>query len=205
VSWEVARIDELLSEGAAHLRRHLGIKAFGVNAWSVREDGETIIQEHDELSGGDEELYVVMSGTAVFDLDGETVHATAGSVIHVSPEVRRKATGSTGTTILAVGATPGRAYVATGWEIGASALPRFAAGEYADAREILQRGLEEYPSSGLMLYNLACAEAQLGERGAALEHLARAAELEERFAEYAQTDDDLASLRDDPAFPKAPS
>ena len=35
----------------------------------------------------------------------------------------------------------------------------------------------------------------------ALDHLQRAIELQASFAEYAQTDDDLASLRDDPAFP----
>jgi hypothetical protein len=40
----------------------------------------------------------------------------------------------------------------------------------------------------------------LGERDAALEHLARAVELHPPFAESAREDDDLASIRDDPRF-----
>jgi hypothetical protein len=36
---------------------------------------------------------------------------------------------------------------------------------------------------------------------AALDHLARAAELDPRFREYARTDEDLESIRDAPEFP----
>ena len=51
------------------------------------------------------------------------------------------------------------------------------------------------------VYNLACAQARAGRTDVALDHLRRAVELDPRFAEYGQTDDDLASIRDDPTFP----
>lgn len=53
-----------------------------------------------------------------------------------------------------------------------------------------------------MLYNLACAESLAGHREEALEHLRRSIELDERFAEYAQTDGDLEAVRDEPGFPR---
>ena len=42
---------------------------------------------------------------------------------------------------------------------------------------------------------------RLGEREAALGHLRRALEIHPGFAEHVHSDDDLASLRDDPGFP----
>lgn len=198
MSWQTAKLETITDDsGMAQVRRHFGVSAFGVNAWTAREDGATLIQEHAEEAGeGQEELYVVLSGAATFTLDGEQVNAPSGTVVFVPPAVRRQATGVAGTTILAVGATPGEPYRPTGWEIGAHALPRMGAGDYAGAKEILVRGLAEFPESSLMLYNLACAEARLGEREAAIEHLARAVSLDARFGDYAKTDEDLESIRD---------
>ena len=70
---------------------------------------------------------------------------------------------------------------------------------------MLERHLAETPDNGGVHYNLACAKARAGRADKALEHLRRAAELEPRFAGYAQTDEDLASLRDDPGFPAPPA
>jgi len=203
MSWKATHIEAITNElGAAHIRRHFGIGAFGVNASTASEDGATLIPEHTEDDGpGQEELYLVVAGDATFVLDGEEVDAPAGTLVFAPPGVRRGATGRAGTTVLVVGAPRGEAYIPSGWEIGAPALPLFATGDYAGAKAILIEGLEEFPESALMLYNLACAEARLGERDAALGHLVRAAELESRFAEYARTDDDLESIRDAPEFP----
>ena len=55
------------------VRHHFGIESFGVNAWTGREAGDRIINEHDEADDGDEELYLVQSGRATFELDGERV------------------------------------------------------------------------------------------------------------------------------------
>ena len=56
-----------------------------------------------------------------------------------------------------------------------------------------------HPGNTSLLYNLACMEALLGERDAALEHLSQA-KSNPRVREWAATDSDLDSLRDDPRF-----
>jgi hypothetical protein len=58
------------------------------------------------------------------------------------------------------------------------------------------------PGSGITVYNLACALARAGRREEALARIREAATLEDRFLELAQTDDDLASIWDDPSFPR---
>ncbi|MCP9485778.1 MAG: hypothetical protein MSC30_07940 [Gaiellaceae bacterium MAG52_C11] len=203
MTWKTASIEAITdAAGMAQIRRYFDIGAFGVNAWTAGEAGAVLVQEHTESDGLDqEELYVVLSGTATFVLGDEKLEASPGTLVFVPPEVRRSATGTAGTTVLAVGATRDVVYQPTGWEIGAPALPLFTAGDYAGAKALLTAGLNEFPESPLMLYNLACAEARLGERHDAVAHLVRAAALDARFAEYAQSDDDLATIRDDPSFP----
>ena len=83
------------------MREHLGIHAFGINAYTPGEDG-TLISEHDEAGSGQEELYIVLDGMAIFEIDGEAFDAPPGTLVFVGPESRRKATGDG--TLLAVGA-----------------------------------------------------------------------------------------------------
>src|ERR687893_273188 len=104
-NWQVAQLAELERRGRdVPVREHLGIHAFGVNAYTPSEDG-TLIGEHDEAGSGQEELYIVLDGDATFEIDGETFSATAGSFVFVKPDARRKATGQG--TVLAIGAAPG--------------------------------------------------------------------------------------------------
>jgi hypothetical protein len=45
------------------VRHHFGITAFGVNAWTARDAGDRIINEHDESEpDSNEELYLVLRG-----------------------------------------------------------------------------------------------------------------------------------------------
>src|SRR5438132_11181143 len=111
--WQVARLDDIERRGRdIPVREHLGIQAFGINAYTPGEDG-TLIGEHDEAGSGQEELYIVLDGKATFEIDGERVDAPPGTLVFVRPESRRKATGDG--TVLAVGATPGEAYQAIDW------------------------------------------------------------------------------------------
>ena len=73
------------------LRERLGIHSFGINAEQVGEDG-TLINEHDE-DGGQEEVYVVLDGTATFEIDGETFEAPAGTFVSVQPKARAQGDG----------------------------------------------------------------------------------------------------------------
>jgi tetratricopeptide (TPR) repeat protein len=209
--FQTLRLDEIERAGTSGywmpLRRRLGIEAFGVNAWGSAKDGAEIIGEHDEVPSGHEELYVVISGHAVFTVDGEEIDAPTGTAVFVQdPAVKRAArTAAGGATILTVGAKPGEAYRVQHWEEQGEILPLFEKGEHAEAKTRLQALVEKYPDAAGPVYNLACAEAMLGEHEPALAHLLRAVEVEPVFADYAQSDSDLASIRSDPRFPAAAS
>ena len=105
------------------LRHHLGIRAFGTNAWIATEAGQVLIEEHDEVleegTGGHEELYVVLRGRATFTVDGQAVDAPAGTLVHVAdPRLSREAVaGERGTTVLAIGAEPGKSFEPSDWEL----------------------------------------------------------------------------------------
>ena len=59
------------------VRRSLGIQAFGVNLVDIP-PGEGI-PEHDETDRDHEELFIVLSGSAVLVIDGERTPAPAGT------------------------------------------------------------------------------------------------------------------------------
>jgi tetratricopeptide (TPR) repeat protein len=205
--WKTARLDEIERSGVRNewipIRRHFDIAAFGVNAWSG-DEGAEIIPDHDESSLGHEELYIVIDGRATFTVAGEELDAPSGTIVFVGdPSVKRAAhAAAAGTTILTVGAKPGEAFRPSPWEVNAEIFPLFGRGEYAEAKRRLEDAVREYPAEAGPVYNLACAEARLGEHDAALEHLHRAIEIEARFAEYAREDEDFESIRDDPRFPQ---
>jgi quercetin dioxygenase-like cupin family protein len=198
-SYESATIAGLaLPDGWSPIRRRLGIEAFGVNAWTAQEAGAVVIQEHDE-SSGHQELYVVVAGHATFTVEGDEIDAPAGTLVFVrDPKAKRGAVAAEqGTTVLAVGAKPGEAFHPMPWEENAEILPLFGEGRYADAKERLVEALGRHETErGGLLYNLACAEARLGETDAALEHLAAAFEERPDLRELARGDEDLEAVRD---------
>jgi tetratricopeptide (TPR) repeat protein len=182
------------------VRHHFGITAFGVNAWTARDAGDRIINEHDE-SEENEELYLVQQGRAVFELDGERLDAPAGTFVFARPGVKRTAFAEEpGTTIVAVGGTPGEAYEPHGWELWAPLRPLYEAGEYA---EVADRGrvlAEAHPQYADLFYNVACCESLAGQTADAVEHLRRAIDMSERFRAYAKEDSDFDPIRDESAF-----
>ena len=101
-----------------------------------------------------------------------------------------------------MGGVPGEAYAPRSWETNAELLPLFEAGEFEQVKQRIHDVLGAYDDRGGLLYNLACAEARLGERDAALDHIREAVETEPRYGEFAQTDEDLASIREDERFPR---
>ena len=93
--YEVAHVDEIpeLDDGRCPMRpvrHHLGITGFGVTAWTARNAGDRILNEHDEAEpDAQEELYLVLRGHAVFELDAERRERG----VRVGPS-RRQALGS---------------------------------------------------------------------------------------------------------------
>src|SRR4051812_38837561 len=165
--WQVARLEEIERRGRdIPVREHMGIHSFGINAFTPG-DGGLLINEHDEKGSGQEELYLVLDGTATFEIDGETFDASAGTLVFVQPEARRKATGDG--TILALGGTPGAAYQGIGWgeawEFHRDSLTAYGEQRYGDALDLVRSGLERTPDNGGLHFNYACFASLAGDTG----------------------------------------
>jgi tetratricopeptide (TPR) repeat protein len=202
-AYETARIADLEdASGWSPIRRSLDVRAFGVNAWTAREEGAVVIPEHDEEPSGHEELYVVTCGSATFTVAGAEVDAPAGTILFVrDPAITRGAVARVAeTTVLAVGGRPDAAYRPRAWETNAQVFALLDAGEHAEAKRVLMEALDVYEDRGNLLFNLACAEAQLGETEKALEHLRAAIRERPALADYAWEDADLEPIRSDPRF-----
>jgi hypothetical protein len=196
-------IDELVDARCPFrpVRLHFGMTSFGVNAWTAPAAGDRIINEHDEQDVGDEELFLVLRGRAVFELDGDRVEAPVGTLVFCPPGVKRTAFAEEAvTTILALDGTPGKAYEPRGWELWTPLAPLYNAGEYADVADRLRVVVKEHPQYGLLFYNLDCCESRIGRTADALDHLRIAIALSDEFREFAKDDADFASIRDHPAF-----
>src|SRR3954464_189425 len=204
--WRVARLEDLERRGRfIPVREHLGIHSFGINAVTLGEDG-TLINEHDESGSGQEEVYVVLDGTATFHIDGETFDAPAGTFVSVPPELRRKATGDA--TVLALGGTPGVPYQSfdwgDAWSVHNESMIAYEEQRYGDALGVVRSGLERFPDHAGLSYNYACFATLAGEIDAApFSPLGRSGELSPPFREQARADGDFAAVRDDPRFEEA--
>jgi hypothetical protein len=204
----VANLDEIdeISDGRSRsrpIRSHFGITSFGVNAWTGYRAGDRIINEHDEAEEeeGQEELYLVQRGRARFELDGERVEAPTGTLVFARPGVKRTVFAEEpGTTIIALGGTPGKAYEPTGYEFWAPLVPLYEAGEYAEASDRGRELVKAHPEYGTLLYNVACCESLAGQTADAVEHLRLAIERADRFRSLAARDSDFDPARDHPAF-----
>ena len=94
-------------------RAHLGVTSWGMNVMEL-DPYCTTHPEHDHVHDGQEELYVVLSGALTVQLPDGEVAMTAGQMLRVAPEHRRKlVTSEQGATVLALGGTPGQAFEVT--------------------------------------------------------------------------------------------
>ena len=208
-AYDVVALDDI-EPGPEHdgrvprnIRRHFDIQGFGVRANRAVGDGY-VIGEHDELgvgATGQEELYLVLSGKATFNIDGEPVFAKAGTLVFVrDPAAKRSAVAKEeGTTILAMGGTPGQPYRLSVGEAMHEMWAPYNEGDYEGALAALEPVVEERPEA-LVLFNVACMEARLGRTDDAIKHLEQAIEDDDRIREYFEGDQDLDSLREDPRF-----
>jgi glyoxylate utilization-related uncharacterized protein len=203
MSWKVTRLDDvepLPGPGTLRwlpVRYELGIGAFGTNAYMAENAGDDVVEPHTEEGSGHEELYFVARGAATFTLDGETVHAPAGTYVFLpDPTTRRHATADEpGTTVLSFGGWRDRPFQVSGWE------SRFRAGTIREqdpqrARELYEEALASDQDSQWAHYDFACWHALYGEEQEARRLLDRAIELGgDEVREHAAKDPDLETLR----------
>jgi uncharacterized cupin superfamily protein len=92
------------------LGRALGVTAWGMNVLKIA-PGTTTYPEHDHGEDGQEEVYLVLEGSTTLRAGDEDRRLERGEVVRVPPGVKRTwKPGEQGVTLLAIGATPGKAY-----------------------------------------------------------------------------------------------
>ena len=204
-TYKVAQLEEIeeITDGRCPwrpVRKHFGIMSFGINAWTAPNAGDRIINKHDE-DGEHEELYIVQRGRATFELDGERIDAPEGTFVFADPGVKRTAFAEEpGTTVIALGGTPGQAFEPNGWEVWAPIHALYLDGKYDEAADRGAGLIEANPEYADVAYNVACCESLAGRTADAIDHLRLAIERSERFREFAAGDTDLDPIREEPAF-----
>jgi tetratricopeptide (TPR) repeat protein len=205
----LAHIDELdaveLPDGFVWrpVRRRFGIKAFGVNVYTPGAS-RMIVEEHTEGSLEHEEIYLVLRGRVKFTIDGNDHELGQGQLVFVrDTSLKRAGVALTDdAAVLAIGGKPGEAFEVSAWETWFAAWPLQQAKKWVEVIALYNEALAEKPDNPALFYNLACMEALAGRPDDAFAHLERAIELRPEFAESAAKDEDFASIKDDPRFPK---
>ena len=126
MSHQVAHVSEIVTPtepapgtaGWRAVRKHFGISSFGVSAYVAEAAGEVLVGDHTEADTAHEELFYVASGRAAVRVGDERVDAGPGMFVYVQdPAVIRSATAlEPGTTLLAIGGEPGKAFEVSQWE-----------------------------------------------------------------------------------------
>ena len=114
--YTVKRFDEMepiLGGFFLRARAALGASSFGMQILQMPPNGGDFYPNHDHADTHTEEVYVVLSGEADFEIEGERVHAGPETAIRVGASTHRKILpGAEGVRILAIGGVPGEAYSA---------------------------------------------------------------------------------------------
>jgi quercetin dioxygenase-like cupin family protein len=93
------------------VRHALGGTAFGINQIDFGPDH--VGAEHDEVESMQEEIYAVLGGSGVMQIDGEEIELVPGRYVLVHPETKRRpVAGPEGLSMLCIGGIPGDAYPA---------------------------------------------------------------------------------------------
>jgi hypothetical protein len=177
------------------VRMTLDIRAFGCNAYTANEAGVDVVEPHDESPKlAHEELYFVHRGSARFTLDGESFDAPAGTYVRVTdPAIHRHAVAlEPGTTVLSFGGP--RTFTPSSWEWGFRAEAARKAGDYEEARAILDEGDSVHPDSPGIPWWRARVEMSAGDEAAALAQLRLAVERAPQIVEETRDDELLGAL-----------
>jgi mannose-6-phosphate isomerase-like protein (cupin superfamily) len=93
------------------MRQALGATGFGINQLELPPGASG--REHDEAAGGQEEVYIVLSGSGAMRIDGEDVELVTGRWLRVDPgHTRVPVAGPDGLVLIMVGGAPGRGFEA---------------------------------------------------------------------------------------------
>ena len=183
------------------VRRRLGIRAFGTNAYRAAKAGDQVIEKHNE-SPGHEELYVVLAGSARITVGDEDFECGPGTAVFIpDPDLIRSGTAlEDGTAVLAVGGWPDRAFHPMPWEPIYLAQNAVRDGDWAEAAAVLEREARETRESKFVKYRLACYYARAGDEERALAELEGAIAADPSLRDKAEGEEHFASLRETPGW-----
>jgi quercetin dioxygenase-like cupin family protein len=112
-SYTVKHLDDMEAIFGGAFRRtgaSLGVESFGMQVFDMPGGSENY-PEHDHNHDGQEEVYVILSGSGEMDIDGERVPVDTERIVRVSSGAKRKLLpGPDGMRVLALGGVPGAAY-----------------------------------------------------------------------------------------------
>jgi uncharacterized cupin superfamily protein len=113
--YTVKRIDDMdAAFGGAfkRARAELGVESFGMQILDLPPNLEQF-PEHDHSGDGQEEVYLLLRGSADLDVEGDRFPLEIETFVRVPSGVKRKFyTGAEPARILALGGTPGKVYAA---------------------------------------------------------------------------------------------
>jgi len=93
------------------VRASLGLSSFGIQVADIPPNSGDAYPEHDHEYDGQEELYLLLRGSADLHLPGRVVALDPETFVRVGPRTRRRLrSGENGARVLMIGAMPGRAY-----------------------------------------------------------------------------------------------
>jgi len=102
--------EAIFGGGLLRARSALGVSSFGMQVEEFPPNA-TEYPEHDHSEDGMEEVYTVLDGTVILQIDGQEYVLTPGTFARVGPGERRKLiTRDEGARVLAIGAMPGKVY-----------------------------------------------------------------------------------------------
>jgi mannose-6-phosphate isomerase-like protein (cupin superfamily) len=111
--YTVKRIEEMQTTfgGAMRLARaELGVTSFGIQVEQFPPNFDQY-PEHNHDQDGQEEVYVVLSGSAEIEIDGSRIAIDPETLVRVGPGVTRRIfPGPDGVRLLAIGGVPGEVY-----------------------------------------------------------------------------------------------
>jgi mannose-6-phosphate isomerase-like protein (cupin superfamily) len=114
-NYTVMRIDDMQTAfggGMRLARASLGVESFGMQIEEFPPNFDKY-PEHSHSEDGQEEVYIVLGGSAEIEIEGERFLLDNETTARVGPGVSRRIfPGPEGVRILALGAVPGAAYEA---------------------------------------------------------------------------------------------
>ena len=109
---KISEMEGAFGGGMRRARAELGVSSFGMQ---IEEFPPNFDQypDHSHSDDGQEEVYVVLRGTAEIEIEGERIALDPETIVRVGPGVSRRIfAGPEGVRVLALGGVPGKAYEA---------------------------------------------------------------------------------------------